>query len=260
MSLYSVYIHITPSNKYYVGITQGNVITRWCKHGEGYKSQQLFWRAIQKYGWENIKHIVLLEGLTKEVACECEKYLIAKYKTNNPKYGYNVFIGGECGPLGISPSIETREKLRQANLGHHHSEETKEKIKQNHTHYNRGRKMSEEQKQKISKANLGKSAWNKGKKLSDEYRKKLSDAHKGHTPWNKGRKMTPDELLKHSKALKGVAGHKKGVSLSEVNKQGISKSLKNRIWVNNGEHRTLIRQEDLQQYLNKGYKLGKLFN
>ena len=49
---YTVYVHITPNNKYYVGITKQNVQNRW-KNSLGYKSQRLFWRAIQKYGWDS---------------------------------------------------------------------------------------------------------------------------------------------------------------------------------------------------------------
>lgn len=257
IKMYTLYAHIAPNDKIYIGITGKTVEERWRNNGSGYAVQRLFYRAIQKYGWDNIKHIVLLENLSKEVACECEKYLISKFQTNNPKHGYNVYVGGDCGPLGIAMSDETKEKLRQLNLGKRRSVETIEKIKQNHAHFNRGRHITEEQKQKISQANKGKIAWNKGKKLSDEYRQKLSQSHLGHIPWNKGVPGSEEMKQKVSKANRGNKAWNKGLKLSEQQKQQIRESLKNRIWVNNGEHRTLINVDELQAYLDKGYSRGR---
>lgn len=62
---WTVYIHISPSNKYYVGITsQKNLNQRW-RNGNGYKKNKYFYRSIVKYGWENIKHEVIASNLTK---------------------------------------------------------------------------------------------------------------------------------------------------------------------------------------------------
>ena len=62
-----VYKHTSPSNKVYIGITSQKPIYRW-RNGLGYNTQQYFWRAIQKYGWENFTHEVLFEGLSIEDA------------------------------------------------------------------------------------------------------------------------------------------------------------------------------------------------
>ena len=51
---WTVYVHISPSNKYYVGITKLKPHERWGKNGYGYRNQ-IFYRVIQKYGWENIQ-------------------------------------------------------------------------------------------------------------------------------------------------------------------------------------------------------------
>ena len=61
---YTVYMHIFPNNKRYIGITSMGVKNRWRK-GKGYYKCQLIYKAIQKYGWENIKHEILYEDLTK---------------------------------------------------------------------------------------------------------------------------------------------------------------------------------------------------
>ena len=64
---YFVYIHIFPNNKKYIGITSQTTQRRW-KNGKGYKSQKMLTRAINKYGWGNIEHIVLFKNLTQEEA------------------------------------------------------------------------------------------------------------------------------------------------------------------------------------------------
>lgn len=256
--MFSVYVHIAPNNKKYFGITCVSVDSRWRNDGIGYKSQQLFWRAIQKYGWDNFQHIILVENLSKEWACQLERDLIWKYQSNNPKYGYNVSEGGN-GPFGVTRSAETREKIRQANLGNKHSEETKRKIKENHAHYNKGRRFhfTDEQREILYASRRGKPAWNSGKKLSAEYRQKLSEAHKGQKAWNKGIPCSEAVKKRVSEANKGRVPWCKGKTLSTETKKQISESLKNRIWVNNGEHRTLIPIADLSKYLDKGYIRGR---
>ena len=45
---YSVYMHITPNNKKYIGITKQKLVKRWL-HGKGYQKQSYFYNAILKY-------------------------------------------------------------------------------------------------------------------------------------------------------------------------------------------------------------------
>lgn len=91
---YCVYLHTSPSGKHYVGITSQNPKDRW-DYGYGYKQNKHFWFAIQKYGWNNIKHDVLLTELSKKEAKQNEILLIKKYKSDNGKYGYNNTKGGD---------------------------------------------------------------------------------------------------------------------------------------------------------------------
>lgn len=98
--MYCVYKHTNKNNgKVYIGITGQQPELRW-KNGEGYVSNQYFYRAIQKNGWDGFEHEILEEGLTKEQALNKEKEYIALYKSNcrryrNPTYGYNATDGGE---------------------------------------------------------------------------------------------------------------------------------------------------------------------
>ena len=99
---FSLYIHIVPKSistynhdKYYVGITSRPVTQRW-KNGLGY-STQMFYHAIQKYGWENIKHIVLSSTLLQKEAEDLEIQIIDFLYSNHKDYGYNIAPGGLSG-------------------------------------------------------------------------------------------------------------------------------------------------------------------
>ena len=146
---YTVYMHTFPNNKKYIGITSKKPKQRW-ESGTGYITQKLMNRAIKKYGWDNIKHEILFINLSKEEAEKKEIQLIKKYKSNNPKYGYNVENGGNS--IG-KHSKETRKKISCANKG---------KKNPKVSNFNKGNKycvgriISEETKTKISNANKGK--------------------------------------------------------------------------------------------------------
>ena len=103
--LYRVYMHTTPNGKKYIGITQQNANRRW-QNGHGYDTQKLFRRAIEKYGWENIKHEILKENLSEKEAWEWEIYYIKTYNTTDSKYGYNVHSGGTSGKLLVKPVFQ----------------------------------------------------------------------------------------------------------------------------------------------------------
>ena len=112
---YEVYAHIFPNNKVYIGITSYGAKNRW-HGGYGYKKQQMMWRAIQKYGWDNIEHKVLFDGLTEDEAKQKEIELIALYKSDQREYGYNIRHGGDiCA--GYKLSNETRNKMSEAKKG-----------------------------------------------------------------------------------------------------------------------------------------------
>ena len=72
---YCVYKHTAPNGKVYIGITSQDVLARW-NHGNGYKNNKHFFSAIVKYGWDNIRHEILYDDLTKEDACKKEIGLI----------------------------------------------------------------------------------------------------------------------------------------------------------------------------------------
>ena len=71
---YSVYQHVTPDGMYYFGATN-NPKKRWEGNGCHYKTTALQ-PYIEKYGWDNIKHIVLFKDQTRENALWIEDFLI----------------------------------------------------------------------------------------------------------------------------------------------------------------------------------------
>lgn len=109
---YSVYVHIFPNDKKYFGITSKEPKKRW-NYGVGYRDQPVIYHAIKKYGWNNVKHIILYENLTKEQACNKEKELIRKFNTTNRKNGYNVSFGGEDGCLGLKRTEQQRKIIKE---------------------------------------------------------------------------------------------------------------------------------------------------
>ena len=118
--------------------------------------------AIAKYGWGNIEHTVLYEGLTQEAAEKIEIQLIADWDLTNPNNGYNYAIGG----THPRHTEITKKKIGAKSLGRKHSDEFKEWISEHNrgaNNYMYGKHHSEETKRKISEAKKGTVSNNKGK-------------------------------------------------------------------------------------------------
>lgn len=146
-----LYMHISPSNKRYIGITSQSPKERW-QNGRGYNRNKHFTNAINKYGWNNFKHIIIFEELTKEEAELMERFYIALYDTMNDDKGYNKTEGGS-GTIGYQWTDEDRKKRSEIYngegnpfYGKKHTQETIDKIKIN----KKGKKLTEETKRKIS--------------------------------------------------------------------------------------------------------------
>lgn len=107
---YCVYMHRNKiNNKVYIGQTC-NIKVRW--HPISYKGSSYFYNAIEKYGWDNFEHIILIDNLSLEEANQKEKYFIKIYESTNRNKGYNLKTGGNNG---YQLSKETRQKIRLSN-------------------------------------------------------------------------------------------------------------------------------------------------
>lgn len=144
---YCVYKHTSPSNKIYIGITK-NIKNRWSRKGHGYKNNPYFINAINKYGWDNFKHEILFDKLTKNEACELEKTLIKEYNSTDRSIGYNISLGGEAFFEGCTHTKETKEKLSKVLKGKNKGENSYWYGKSTPT---KGIKYSKEHNKKLSK-------------------------------------------------------------------------------------------------------------
>lgn len=89
--MFSVYIHTVPNGKVYVGMTSQNPVKRW-GNGSGYAENRAFYADILKYGWNNIKHEILLTTDNELEARNAETATILKYDSTNPQKAYNKLI------------------------------------------------------------------------------------------------------------------------------------------------------------------------
>lgn len=203
---YVVYCHTNLiNNKKYIGITKQNPLYRWRSDGSGYFRSPYFYNAIQKYGWDNFEHEIIISDINREQALQLEKYYISLYNTNNKEFGYNMTLGGD-GSCGYKPTKETIEKIASKN---------------------RGKKRTEETKQKLSNSL-------KGKRLTEETKKKLSENHKGYKLTPKQKEIALQNLKYEGKSIYGVNETDNSVlffsSISEAsnyfNSKYLSKSFK----------------------------------
>lgn len=157
MNNYCLYMHINKTNsKVYIGITC-NIKKRW--QTSAYKGSTVFYNALKKYGWDGFDHVVVQTGLSCDDAKSLEITMIAKYKSNQREFGYNVQPGGELGNLGCKLTKEQRQKISLALKG---------KYKGRHfspsSEYKEGHGFTSDAIQKMKQAKLGKAPWNKGLK------------------------------------------------------------------------------------------------
>ena len=197
----SIYMLEFPNNKVYIG--QTNNFSRrmsYYKNIDIKYSNRYLYNAIKKYEWNNIKREILLD-CNAECSDFFERAFISGYNSTDKQFGYNLDSGGNKNKI---MSDESRQKMRDINLGKKKSDEVKRKISEKNSgknHHMYGRSHSEETKKKMRAAKLGKycgeNSPNFGIKRSDEFKKKISIATKG--------RKTPIEIRnKISKSLKNT--------------------------------------------------------
>ena len=134
---FTVYRHITPDGKSYIGCTSKKRPEKRWKNGLGYRRQIKIREAIEKWGWEKIEHQIISTNLTEKEAKWLENYLICYYRTFilfEDCNGYNMNLGGD-GQVGVINTEEYKKKQSEKQKGrpsnrkdYHHSEETRKKI------------------------------------------------------------------------------------------------------------------------------------
>jgi len=204
----------------YVGKGKG---LRWKLHiqGRGH-NKRLTYTLNKRLEEDNVTLIPeIIISINEDHSFLLEKVLIEMFGRQDLKTGslFNYSDGGE-GPSGRITSEETKNKIRNSNLGRVISEETRAKMsksrpigwKRSEEHTtkllkaNIGRVHSEEQRRKASERATGKPCLpetreklrliNTGKKASEETRAKMSEATKKQV-------FTKERSLKISAARKG---------------------------------------------------------
>jgi group I intron endonuclease len=226
----------TVNNKVYVGKSGSSMEARWYRESRG-KTNRHFAAAIKKYGVDNFRFSVLVEA--KDHLNDLEKEYISKYRSYDPRFGYNKTLGGDGG----IPTEETRDHMIKNHWSKRsNSDDIRKKISE-HTKmamtpeisakisaHNLGMKMSKETKEKmhqprtkehrenISRAQLGhkrpRVRYVPGSYVpSEETRRKISEA-------TTGKYMPPpsEELIRRrAEANKHPRGHYK--KQSEIAKE-----------------------------------------
>ena len=161
--MYYVYKHTSPSGKVYIGVTGQKPRLRW-QNGLGYRTQEYFYRAILKYGWDQFRHEIVYQTESYADANSKETELIAEHKSTDKNYGYNIEGGGN---LKKTVSESTRIKLRN----HHASPKYLELVSQ----INAKRWGDPEAHRKMSERMSGENNPMYGKKLTEEHKRRLRE-------------------------------------------------------------------------------------
>lgn len=190
--MYTIYAHRNKTNgKLYIGQTSQIPEKRWGKDGSGYKTSTKFYRAIQKYGWENFEHLILFSELSENEANSIEESLIKWFRTTDDRYGYNLNSGGQ---------------------NHHHSEETKAKIGKANAKALLGKHWSESHRILISEMFKGEGNPFYGKHHTEESKRKISESRKGQYNGEKhpfyGKHHSDESKQAISKKRQGKGGKK----------------------------------------------------
>lgn len=147
-----------------------------------------FYHAIRKYGSENLKYEIIEKCKDIDHLNEREKFWIKHYKSNDPKFGYNMTEGGD-GTAGYHHSEEAIEKMRIAKIGKFAGKDNPMfgrvgelhplfgKKGKDHPAY--GKKLSQDAIDKIRKATTGKNNPFWGKKHSQESINKMIESNSG---------------------------------------------------------------------------------
>ena len=246
---YFVYRHVAPNGKMYVGITsQPEPSIRWGVGGRFYQRNLHFWNAIQKFGWDNFKHIIVAHGLSVDTACHLEKYLINKYDSMNN--GYNQTSGG-IYPTEVTDEI--RNKIGTAVKNHRASLPKGEWASKFIGH-----KLSISTRKKIS-------ASHKGKTISPEvinkrvatFKASMTDERRERYRYlAKHRKISAETRAKLSKINTGKLVSEETRALMRQKAIQRNKEI-DYIWVHRNTIERLIDSLDLYDYLDQGYELGR---
>lgn len=190
---YCLYKHTGPTGLVYIGITKQRLEDRW-KNGKGYIDCPKFFHAIQKYGWDAFTHEVIAEGLTKAKAEALEIEYIARYKSNQKGFGYNIAAGGSAA----SPTEATKRQVSEKMATRWADADYRQKVVESMT----GRTRSETAKANISLAQK--------KRFEDPRQRELVGLRQiGKARTEEAKKKTSETLKRYYTDPKNIEAYKK---------------------------------------------------
>lgn len=204
------------------------------KLDESYKGSGVYFnRALEYYGEENFTYELIDTAENKDELNEKEKFWIKEL--DSMRKGYNLTSGGSFA----SPSDITLYYKLYPHMGM------------------RGKKQSEHQKKSVSE-------YMRNREITDEFRMNCSKAKMGNTnaEGNKGCLWITNGVEEHKihsdKELENYPGYYFGRLTSVYEK--ISKALteEERIFVHKDDTEKYIKKEELSDYLEKGFVIGKI--
>lgn len=239
-----------------------------------YGSGKILKKAIKKYGIENFSVSVLTYCNSKSEMNSLERQLIKIYDSRNPSIGYNIAYGGEGGDLVSCLSEDDHKRFSEmmseysrrgviGNKGKHLSEEHRRKISEG----NKGKKMSKEAIEAHRLKVTGLPAWNKGLTTADPrvakyVRKKGEFKHSDETKRLISEKLRGKPKT-HFKDLeqkrRNMSEAQKGRTHSKSEIERLKNLAVGRIWVNDGTTSKMIYPEELESYMSKGFKQGRIY-
>lgn len=178
------------------------------------KNQIKFYNALKKYGFEDFTFTIIAKASCLETLNAIEIYNIARYRSIEDNYGYNLTEGGDGGSM----SKESLEKMIKTNTGRKYSSETKAKMSnsQKGNTNSLGFKHTQETRRKVSESK-------KGKPRSEETIRKMSESKRGK-PLSAS---TKEKLSKIKKGKKHSEEHKRNLSISLAGKKRDQKAIDN---------------------------------
>ena len=209
--------------------------------------------SIKKYGKNNFKREILFHLNSEEEMNQKEKEIVTEELVNDPMC-YNMTLGGEGGPIF---------------LGRHHTDETKQKLKEKRAHrpvYHKTEEQKQKERTKRYERNNGKwfSEATIEKFRASAYRRHGTTPETAKTKSEFG-KLTEDQrrasiIEANQKRSCTLMGHEVSVEtrakLSQANKGTVPKNV-GKICINDGIKNKYVNQNELAEYLNKGYIKGQ---
>lgn len=177
--------YINTNETFHIGKGKGQ------RYKEKKQSRNQFFKNIINKEKDNVTSEILVNNLTEQEAWDLEKQLITEYKSKG-ECKTNFHEGGRGGNTGNYNNPERSRKISEAAkkrigklnpmYGKHHTEETKQKLRE----INLGKKLTPEHIEKLKEANRGRkktkaeidfiSNLNKGKKMSQETKAKMMNS------------------------------------------------------------------------------------